>query len=103
MFLEDNSTIEMGIFFNENGNDNSTVVSPDRILYPIVSSEGDEERFNRITPFSFINQEENLGLEFTVLQSPKLTNRMYFFGVEREQYIMNQSIIFSQGNSKIYY
>lgn len=103
MFLEDNGTIEMGIFFNENGIDNSTVVSPDRILYPIVSSEGDEERFNRITPFSFINQEENLGLEFTVLQSPKLTNRMYFFGVEREQYIMNQSIIFSQGNSKIYY
>jgi hypothetical protein len=106
MFIEDDSTLEPGRFVQDHRPGNITVLTSDRRFYPVALVRYYREiGYINVNPFTFLNTEEEIGIEDTdiILYSPKLENRMGYFGLEETlEYRVNCSCIYDEGGGKVY-
>ena len=107
--IEDIGTITGGIFVEKYSEDNTSVICPDRVFYPIQKStlyrerpEG-EKTVTIVSPYDIVTGEINASYVDVVIYSPKVENRMYYYGIKEDSIRGGRITIYDQGSTKVLY
>jgi len=105
-FYEDVGTVKGGQFLEINTKENlSSFLVTDRNLFPLYPQEHNDTQHPYLprTPNFFLEENNTMNDIDIILYTPKLLNRMYYYDFDHLIDNMNFSVVYHQGDSKIFY
>ena len=102
LFYEDIGTLNSGIFIEDNIKDEQRILYPDRRLFPLSTHEYlNITNFEGNVPQNILQDRDLIYNMDLISDSPKMRNRMEYYGVKKELEDLNSSIVYDIGRTKI--